>query len=73
MIGSMDDAGAFQPYLWNLYQCRYPLELTDGRLEKLSLVVSVTPLDPRVAEDRKQIGNCKFNEFDYSAGVGVVV
>ena len=42
MVGSIDDARYFEPYLWNLYQCRHPLDLKDGILKKPSLVVSVT-------------------------------
>ena len=27
MVGSIDDAGGFKPYLWNLWQCIHPLSL----------------------------------------------
>ena len=31
MVGRIDIAGGFKPYLWNLYQFRHPLDLIDGR------------------------------------------
>ena len=41
MVESMDYAGDFKTYLWNLYQCRHPIDLKMEDKTPL-LVISVT-------------------------------